>query len=240
MENWYKNHKDIPRKLEIVEEYFANEKLTDTVKVLDIGGTLYYYSILETIFKPGKVYLLNIYPKSVKGVSRSVVGDGTQLPFKDETWDIITSFDLIEHLVNPDDFLAESFRVLKWGGWFIISAANLGDFYSRITFLFGYIPFNYNPSKFRVATPFSKIETNMGHKSVFTFRGLKELLLINRFKILKSYGYSYTSSFYLKLDPEKKRREVGFYRFRRIFVKLLPIGCREGMLFIGRKEKVKK
>ena len=60
--------------------------------------------------------MLNINPNDIKSVNNSIAGDATQLPLKDETFDVITSFDLIEHLINPDDFLAESFRVLKWGG----------------------------------------------------------------------------------------------------------------------------
>ena len=170
-------------------------------------------------------------------IEKSFISDAYKTPFKDETLDIITSFDIIEHLIDPDAFLTESFRILKWGGYFMISTPNLADFYSRLIFLFGYTPFSYNPSKFRVAVPFSKLDTNMGHKSVFTYKGLKEILSIHGFEIIKSYGYSYTDSFYINLDRTKRERELGFYRFRRILDKLLPKGCKEGMLFICHKVK---
>lgn len=202
----YPTHKVIPGKLEIVRNNFAKVSLMDKARILDIGGISSYYDGLKVIFPQGELYLLNINPNDVKEGNNSIVGDATRLPFKNETWDVITSFDLFEHLINPDDFLAESFRILKCGGWFVISTPNLADFYSRLTFLFGYTPFSYNPSKFRVATPFSKLETNMGHKSVFTYKGLRQVLLIHGFEVIKSEGYCYYDRFYLTLYPEKKKK----------------------------------
>jgi len=177
--------------------------------------------------------LLNNNSEDVKGVNNSIAGDAIQLPFKKETFDVITSFDMIEHLINPDDFLAESSRILKWRGWFVVSTPNLADFYSRLTFLFGYTPFSYDPSIFRVAIPFSKvIETDRGHKSVFTYKGLKRVLLIRGLEVIKSEGYCYCD---LNADMEKRKREAGFYRFRERANKLLPNSMRKGMLFICRK-----
>jgi hypothetical protein len=86
-----------------------------------------------------------------------------------------------------------------------------------------------------VATPFSKLETNMGHKSVFTYKGLRQVLLISGFEVIKSEGYCYCDRFYINLDTGKRKREAGFYRFRKIFNKLLPSGMKEGLLFICRK-----
>lgn len=70
--------------------------------------------ILQDIFKQQNIGLLNINAHDVKN-SPSIIGNATRLPFRNEIWDIITSFDLIEHLINSDDFLAEVFRVLKRG-----------------------------------------------------------------------------------------------------------------------------
>ena len=112
----YENHRNIPQKLEIVRRYFSKIELNNEAKILDAGGISSYYEILKAIFPRRKIFLLNINPNDIKSVNNSIAGDATQLPLKDETFDVITSFDLIEHLINPDDFLAESFRVLKWGG----------------------------------------------------------------------------------------------------------------------------
>ncbi len=43
------------------------------------------------------------------------------LPFKDGSFDLVVSNFVIEHLINPQKFFAESFRVLKSGGYFYCS-----------------------------------------------------------------------------------------------------------------------
>ena len=50
--------------------------------------------------------------------------DAQQLPFEDKTFDIIISFESIEHMRKYDDFIVECRRVLKDGGIFICSTPN--------------------------------------------------------------------------------------------------------------------
>ena len=38
------------------------------------------------------------------------------LPFKNECFEVVLCFDVIEHLFDPDYLLTEAFRVLAWGG----------------------------------------------------------------------------------------------------------------------------
>jgi len=47
-----------------------------------------------------------------------VVGDSEKLSFKDEQFDVVTSFGLLEHFSNPRPTIKESARVLKSGGLF--------------------------------------------------------------------------------------------------------------------------
>lgn len=53
-----------------------------------------------------------------------IVGDGQRLPFRDSSFDAITSFETIEHLHDRDRFLAELRRVLSAGGLLILSTPN--------------------------------------------------------------------------------------------------------------------
>ena len=50
--------------------------------------------------------------------------DACNLPFKCDTFDVVVSFETIEHLANPERLLAEISRVLKPGGTCICSSPN--------------------------------------------------------------------------------------------------------------------
>lgn len=56
--------------------------------------------------------------------TRVLLGDGTNLPFNDESFDVITSFETLEHLHARNDFLAELKRVLKANGTLVLSTPN--------------------------------------------------------------------------------------------------------------------
>ncbi len=48
--------------------------------------------------------------------------DGENLPFKDESFDLVFSQGLIEHFKNPDKLISEKVRVTKRGGFIVIDA----------------------------------------------------------------------------------------------------------------------
>ncbi len=54
----------------------------------------------------------------------AVVGDAHRLPLADRSVDLVVSFETIEHLARPADFLDECFRVLEPGGTLIVSTPN--------------------------------------------------------------------------------------------------------------------
>lgn len=47
--------------------------------------------------------------------------DGKVIPFDDQTFDIVMSTEVLEHVFEPDQFLAEAARVLKPGGRLILT-----------------------------------------------------------------------------------------------------------------------
>ncbi len=50
--------------------------------------------------------------------------DGGRLPFAEQSFDIVTIFQLIEHLIDHDRFLTEILRVVRPGGWVIFTTPN--------------------------------------------------------------------------------------------------------------------
>lgn len=83
------------------------------------------------------------------------IQDALNLPFADESFDAVVSFETIEHVNEVDHFLEEMKRVLKPGGLFICSTPNI-----YYTF---HLPFHkkeYLPEEFYqfVGKYFSKVE----------------------------------------------------------------------------------
>jgi SAM-dependent methyltransferase len=54
-----------------------------------------------------------------------VAGLGGSLPFRDETFDLITANMVIEHIQQPEEFLADMRRVLRPGGRFLFHTPNI-------------------------------------------------------------------------------------------------------------------
>lgn len=56
--------------------------------------------------------------------SAVLIGDGLRLPFADESFDAVTSFETLEHLHERSRFLGELHRVLGSGGLLLLSTPN--------------------------------------------------------------------------------------------------------------------
>ena len=54
----------------------------------------------------------------------ALLGDGLSLPFKDESFDVVTSFETLEHLSERGKFLSELKRVLRQDGLLVLSTPN--------------------------------------------------------------------------------------------------------------------
>lgn len=99
---------------------------SDPLRVLEIGGGR---SGLGALLYPGAVVVtLDRDPSQLgHGAStppRDVCADACRLPFADARFDIVTLFDVLEHI--PDDAAAarEALRVVRPGGWVLVSTPN--------------------------------------------------------------------------------------------------------------------
>lgn len=61
-----------------------------------------------------------------------VLGDGQRLPFESDTFDLVFSEYVFEHLPNPQSALDEINRVLRSGGSFVVLVPNPRHYYARI------------------------------------------------------------------------------------------------------------
>ncbi len=104
---------------------FVTEK-----KVLDIAcGTGYGLGFLKNTAKSVTGVDVDIEAaRQAKGECDSkasvLLGDGTNLPFADESFEVVTSFETLEHLHQRSLFLSELKRVLKKDGTLVLSTPN--------------------------------------------------------------------------------------------------------------------
>ncbi|GAB4163067.1 MAG: class I SAM-dependent methyltransferase [Planctomycetota bacterium] len=92
--------------------------------ILEIGcGT---GGLLSTLEAHGRVHGCDIDFESMRfcrerGFERMLVGSGYELPYLDESFDLVGMFDTIEHIPDEHRALSEAHRVLKPGGTLFLS-----------------------------------------------------------------------------------------------------------------------
>lgn len=176
-----------------------------TAKVLDIGcdsGKLIIERV-QNITKP-TIYGIDIRPEALStakklGIRTKLVDVESGLPFKSNFFDVVSANQIIEHLVNVDQFTAEIYRVLKPGGYLVLATENLSSWHNIFALVAGWQAFSQHISSISaVGNPFRIVENGPDirepasiHIKIFSPRGLKELLEINDFKIEKFFGAGY-------------------------------------------------
>jgi len=114
--------------------YAFAKKYMDGKKVLDLGcgsgyGTFGLSSSCKhitgvDISEEAILYAKSKYSKpNLNFVNIDDIQE-TKLPFKDESFDMVISFQVIEHIPNTNEFLSEAKRVLKTEGILIIATPN--------------------------------------------------------------------------------------------------------------------
>jgi ubiquinone/menaquinone biosynthesis C-methylase UbiE len=69
-------------------------------------------------------------------ISLRTFGNGNQLPFADETFDLVTANMVVEHLDHPEKTFGEMFRVIRPGGRFLFHTPNVKSYATRAAQLF--------------------------------------------------------------------------------------------------------
>jgi SAM-dependent methyltransferase len=123
--------------------------------------------------------------QSTKSYKCLIVGDGCSLPFGNESFDLIFSNCVIEHIPHVEDVLREVSRVLKYRGHFVFSvpSENFGDY------LFFNAVFNKLGLK-KVAQLYSfKRNQYLHHYNVFTEDIWKQKLEDVNLRMIKTEQY---------------------------------------------------
>ncbi|PLX21811.1 hypothetical protein C0584_01765 [Candidatus Parcubacteria bacterium] len=194
---------------DLISKTLSDERSRKTVEnlkdikgaVLDLGtGQGFLSGALKRINDKIKVVGYDISPKAcMKSVENDFVDYSVQgsdsLPFRDSIFDGVIMGDLIEHLLMPETFLEEIFRVLKDGGALSLSTPNVSFLDNRLKMLKGEFP----------KTECNKdVEVwNAQHIRFFNFYTIRSILEKKGFSVEKIEGVRFMKSYKIR-RPIKK------------------------------------
>jgi len=108
-------------------KYFLGDVKGISGEVLDVGCGGGNMAKAIKFYRPDlEVLASDVSPEAIKEAKKEsskvefLVADACGLPFKKETFTVVTMFDLLEHIRKPEKAIAETFRVLRPGGVFIL------------------------------------------------------------------------------------------------------------------------
>lgn len=111
---------------------------------------------------------------------------------EDDYFDIVHSNQVIEHLYDTDNFISEVFRILKPGGYFIVSTVSLSSWHNIFSLLLGFQPFDLaNISlKGNIGNPLSFwSETETENSKNKSWQHVRLFTPYSLSKFLKIYGF---------------------------------------------------
>ncbi|WEK40934.1 MAG: methyltransferase domain-containing protein [Candidatus Brevundimonas colombiensis] len=148
---------------------FAGERVSG-LNVLDIASGEGYGSAMLAA-RAAKVSGVDIDAEAVasanirygrSGVLEYQVGDAHAIPFGDQTFDAVVSFETIEHIEHPQSLLKEIKRVLKKGGFAVISSPNKSIYNRGLK-----EPNRFHLSEMEIGEFTSTLESHFAHVAVF-------------------------------------------------------------------------
>ncbi len=170
-------------------------------KILDVGcwdgtNTLRFANKVETKNRFGIEIDKNAKKKAEEKKIKLVGNDlNKKWNFKDNSIEVITANQVIEHLYDTDNFVREIKRILKPNGYAIISTNNLSSWHNIIALILGHQPFPSDVSGYQNVGKLFSLGNNWGgsfaHLRIFSYYALKEIFKKYGFKIEKHSGSGY-------------------------------------------------
>ncbi len=130
-----------------------------------------------------------------RGVQATSTNLNDTFPFEDDTFDVVTANQVIEHVSDTDHFVREMYRVVKVGGYAVVSTNNLASWHNILALLAGFQPFPSDVSgETKIGKPVALFEGDAGshsHLRIFTYPALKGLLEHHGFIVQAVVGIGY-------------------------------------------------
>lgn len=197
------------QRIKILEKYLLSIK---PKKILELGCGEGSLALLIKNLTNAQVYGTDLSQSGVnlskeKGIMAKKADLNKKIPFENNSFDLLVSDQLLEHMFNTDQFLQECYRVLKKGGYLITITPNLSYWLNRILFVFGIYPIFLEVSTKNKTfgqgfiKKVMKEKEPMGHIRVFNLPALTEILESENFHVLEKKGIplSFNMSFFAKI-----------------------------------------
>ena len=135
-----------------------------------------------------------------RGVRVSQLDLNGALELPSDTYDVIHANQVIEHVTNVDTFVSEVYRLLRPGGYAVISTENGSSWHNVFAAVMGWQIFSLTNVSGKIAglgnpcaiqrgnKPFSATWT---HKTIFNYRGLIEMFAVHGFRDITVKGAGY-------------------------------------------------
>lgn len=131
--------------------------------------------------------------------------------FKSQSFDVVNANQVIEHLYNSDNFISEIHRILKPGGYAIISTENASSWCNIFASILGWQIFsltNFSNVKQGIGNPFSLHRdgdvklSSWNHIRIYNINGLKEYFEAFGFNVeaIRGSGYFPLPSHFGNID----------------------------------------
>ena len=119
-----------------------------TARLLDVGcqtgiNTLRLARVVGASRVIGVEYNLRTVREAARQGIWSVLADANRgLPLADDSIDIVTAMDVLEHLTDPRMLIRDAHRVLRPGGYLVLATPNLASWHNILALLLGLQPFS--------------------------------------------------------------------------------------------------
>lgn len=187
-------------------KYFKN-KLRAHERVLDIGcSSGKFLKHLSKHIESGIGIDIAIQKSDFGNITFLNSDASKSLPFKNNYFDCVTCFEVIEHIKNDKDLIKEIKRILKPDGYFILSTPYLPcwkkyvSFKDKIFRKMGHVRLGYEMSYFKKLMGFKIIDCRLFNKN-----RISQFISIKLFTLLPSVFY------YIFLSPIYRALTISMY-----------------------------
>ena len=128
----------------LLYKFMVENDIPTNSKLLDIGsGDGRQLNVIKKKVKKLSITASDISKKSLKELEKkfNTISLTSELNFINEKFDLITAFEVLEHLEKPEDYL--NYFLTKTETAFIFSVPNTGFIFHRLRLLFGHFPLQW-------------------------------------------------------------------------------------------------